>query len=273
MDREKSDVYGQKLKLGFSRKMLIFQQDAHNIIGVEINAEGVAGLSHQLVANFDSEIHDFGVLGRRQNYIVVISKNGGRLVIFHYKKRGSQSTRVKEQIITINSDQESLINLTVCPKNRFVSLVGYQLKMFLTQSNVLVLEFNGEKLAPRKSVVAKQPKEVLGMPYSPVFVGYFGQNLLLAALSQDSALTCLRTFSFDVNTGTFKELMALRTQLFEESFKQAKKIILLSRGRLLILADDGSVLEVDYLRREMEKALGVSGIDNIPVKDETIVDG
>lgn len=161
--------------------------------------------------SYGGDIVDHQIFGEEENYLALLTEDGWLVVQKFTPDLSNTSSVVIDRLqIELNSEREEQgLTLAVCSKSKYfaIHLCGVNCR----GSRVVIYEFSSSLFLKRSEV--DLGAETLKRYWAMAFYKYFGNRVLLTAISCDEKNPNVVTYCFDEHNGSFKELRDMRKSI------------------------------------------------------------
>lgn len=198
---------GRTLRSALNSKALTINKEKKTIMIVEVSDKGDIGKQMEITNDYGSRIYDHRVFGEKGDHIAILTKEGW-LVLYKFdieKKEDSLIDRIRMN--SLEQREEYAFTLAVCPRHRFFAY-------HLSDSNhrasrLLIYELGGNNILTLMDEIDFGEMGIYRF-FALSFYDYFGDHLLLTAITHHQNNPRVLTFDYNVKTNKLKEMESLR---------------------------------------------------------------
>ena len=198
---------GTYLRYSDKNYKLVINKDRVNISVIDLKAKKLAIEMNKEVGK---SITDFRVFGESQKRVVSVTEDG-YIILYSLGHAHKLGIVARHQLDLIKTRKESLISVSVCPKDKYAVVEIAQNKGLYPCSRMLVYKLIAGTLIKTTSIDCSNQK--IGFKYALDCFGYFGKCILWVGLTRDQ-LT--QVYYYDTERAELRELQESRVNHQED---------------------------------------------------------
>ena len=254
IEKESNDGYaGRQIRVALHGRALVINKNYNNVLALEIKESGELGKEVPILTNFEVRIKDHGILGLREDKVAILSLDG-RILIYRFSVDDQESVKILEHELSnmLTSRGEFTTTLSICPRSRFLCVSSRDNESWKFSRIVILELIRNQSLSGLEGVrnpwelVEKTSidlfEEQLNYIHAAHFDRYFGNFLVLGALTLTEPISTLITFYYDVHENEIKEIRRLRKNVLAKSPVKMVHV----NGRLYSSDENAKILQIKY---------------------------
>lgn len=196
---------GRTLRTALNGKALAVSKRCKSIVVVSTSSKSEI---LEIKSEYGEDIVDHQIFGAAKDLLAILTEDGW-LVVQEFKFGSKEKSFVvldRLQVMLNSEREEQGLTLSVCPQSKLfaVHLCGVNCR----GSRIIIFEFKS-KLFMKKAEVDLGSQNLKRF-WAMGFYKYFRSCLLLTAISCDEKNPTVLTYSYNTNSGKFKELKDMR---------------------------------------------------------------
>lgn len=230
---------GRTLKPALNSKALAINKDKKSILVVEVDEKGIMSNQIEIVNEYGQKIYDHKIFGEEGNHLALLTKEKW-LVLYKFYLTGEEPDLIDRiRINSIEGREEYAFSLAVCPKHRFFA---YHLSDNNHRaSRLLIFELDKNNILRLRDEVDFLDSGLYRF-FALSFYEYFGNHLLLTAITHHQSNPKVMTFDFNVSTLKLKEIKALRKTIDAVYVKKILKV----EGGFIFSDSNANKFRIEY---------------------------
>lgn len=212
---------GRTLKPALNSKALAINKEKKSILIVEIDDKGTIGRQLEVKNEYGSKIYNHQIFGENGDHLALLTKEKW-LVLYKFDLEATEASIIDRiKIGNIEDRDEYAFTLAVCPKNKYFA---YHLSDNNHRaSRILIFELEKNNILRLRDEMDFGEIGVYRF-FALSFYEYFGDHLLLTAITHHQSRPNVMTFDFNLNTMKLKEIESLRKSIDAIYVKKIVKV-------------------------------------------------